>query len=181
MYISFVMNIRTSKIPNSIVHGSLHTVVTRQSLLGFHRENNTKNKYLDPSCTKTVLLLFIREQDAKGISTVIESCQKKVVKFNRELDVVNDQTSFVHKAFNFELTKKDQADSIKPIHTETIPYDYAEKLCLLHYFDMMVVYNMNILMIDNVNYEIDLECYEYKTYEFPNRSVQEKIFRDMLY
>lgn len=179
MYITFVFQLRNTLVPKSIINGSVHAIVTRKSLLGFHKKS--KNNKFDEHCTKTELLLFTNQDNAKSIASIIEKCHQNTVKFTREIDFEEYNNAKISNSLRFDIDKSDYADSMKPLTIEIIPYNYLEKLCLLHYFDMLVADNMNIIRHSNTNYDIYLDCYEYKTFELPNRSVQEKLFRDMLY
>lgn len=182
MYINFVLRLRSTLIPKTIVNGSVHAIVTRKSLLGFHKE--IKHSQFDPSCSKTELLLFTNELHATNMAAILEKSHKNKVRFIREITYEDHSIAKITNSLNFELESGAFADSMKPISTEIIPYNYLEKLCILHYFDMLVVNDMNVMQYNKnkrVDYEIYLDCYQYKTYELPNRSIQEKLFRDMLY
>ncbi len=46
---------------------------------------------------------------------------------------------------------------------------------------MLIVYNQTVKNVNDELFEVVMDCHEYRTLEYPNRVVQEKIFRDMLY
>lgn len=183
MYINFVLRLRNTLIPKTVVNSSVHAIVTRKSLLGFHKE--LKHTQFDSSCTKTELLLFTSELHATNMANILERSHKNKVRFTREITYEDHTVAKITNSLNFEIVNGDYADSMKPINTEVIPYNYLEKLCILHYFDMLIVNDMNIMQYNRnnnrIDYEIYLDCYQYKTFELPNRSIQEKLFRDMLY
>lgn len=179
MYIDFSLKLRNVVIPKTITRTSVYAIVTRRSLLGFHKK--VQHPQYDPSCTKTALLLFTEKNDAKDIVSILETSQKNIVQFSRDFSDEDYSSAKIRNSLNFKILKDDYADSIKPISTEIIPYQHLEKLCLLHYFDMLIVDNMEIMQTNKNEYDINLDCYHYKTLELPSRSVQEKFFRDMLY
>lgn len=168
-------------MPRAMTRGSLYTVVTRSSLMGFH-----KRKYPgagDPLCTKTTLLTFVNEQDANDIMRIMETCQGKIPRFQRDIEFQKSGVAMIDNApdENPDVTEVTHGESIKPLHVENIPYNHMERLCLIHYFDMLIVYDKTIEQITDKWYEISMDCYEYSTQGNPNRDIQEKIFRDMLY
>ena len=170
-----VFRLRNEPVPKKITRGSVYAVVTRKSILGFHKYPNSPN--FDPSCTKTELILFEKEFHAKNISAVLEKSYMNIVRFSREITYEDKSISVISDSLNFDIHPDEPADSFKPIDIELIPFDHLEKLCMIHYFDMLVAYEIDIQNGQNIY----LDCYRYNTYELPNRTIQEKIFRDMLY
>lgn len=182
MRLSLFIKIRNTPIPKSIINENLYSITCRRTLLGFHKMNYQENYRgnLDNSCTKTELLLFQRENDAKDVIKIMELSQGKINRFIRDITVTNGTNTMLENIQDLDIFGE-HADSLKPLNIEIIPYNYFEKLCILHFFDMLIVYNQNIKNIKHDQYEIFMDCYEYKTIEYPNRIIQEKIFRDMLY
>jgi len=177
-----MFNIHNMVVPRAVIRGPLYTVVSRSSMVGFHKKI-TNQKILDPFCTKTVLLTFTKENDANDVMKVLEAIQGKIPHFQRDIEFHHNGVAMIDNYPEPYLVSGEgtHADSIKPLHIENIPYNHMERLCLIHHFDMLIVHNKTIENIDEKWYEIGLDCYEYKTNEVPNRDIQEKIFRDMFY
>lgn len=181
MNINLVLQLRNTIIPKSVTNSSVYAVVTRRSLLGFHKQYRYHGSF-DSLCTKTELLFFTSENHAKDFSSILEKSHQNMVRFTRDITYENYNVAKIDGSLNFDIgINNGYADTIKPIDIELIPYDYVEKLCLLHYFDMLLAYDMNIIEHDKNKYDILFECFQYRTLELPSRAVQEKMFRDMLY
>lgn len=182
MRMTLIFHIHNTVVPRAVVRGPLYTVVSRSSMVGFHKKT-TSQSILDPLCTKTVLLTFTDEADAKEVVNVLENIQGKIHRFQRDIEFYHNDVAMIdnYPEQTPESGEVAYGDSIKPLHVENIPYNHMERLCLLHHFDMLIVYKKMIDKISESWYEIGFDCYEYKTNEAPNRDIQEKIFRDMFY
>ena len=156
----------------------MYTITSRRTMLGFHKMNYKDN--IDRHCTKTQLLFFQKENDAKDVASIMEMSQGKIARFERDVDFTDGMRAMLQNVQENSI-EGEHADSLKPINIEMVPYSYLEKLCILHFFDMLIVYNQKIKKEDDKGYEIVMDCYEYRTLEYPNRIIQEKMFRDMLY
>lgn len=181
MRLTLIFHLRSGLMPRAVTRGSLYTVVTRSSLMGFHKRIYQGAE--DPLCTKTTLLTFVNEQDANEMVRVMEACQGKIPRFQRDIEFQKSGVAMIDNAPEETAGAGGvvHGDSIKPLYVENIPYNHMERLCLINYFDMLIVYDKNIEQLAENWYEISLDCYEYTTQGNPNRDIQEKIFRDMLY
>lgn len=179
MYVDFLLRWKTGSIPKTITKSSVYAVVTRRSLLGFHKMCDVP--LFDPACTKTELLVFVSEAHANSIVSILEKSHQNTVQFSREINYSDHSISKIKNSLRFDIKENEYADSIKPMSVEIIPYNHLEKLCLLHYFDMLITHDMNIIQHGKNEYEIAFDCYQYRTLEFPNKKIHEKMLRDMLY
>lgn len=180
MRINWKIQVREKPVPKSVVHGSLYTIATRNTMLAFHKIAFQRDR--DPMCTKTGLLMFAYEYDANEIANMIEETQRKIMKLDRDIYADAENPSLLEsRLVEHIFCQEAVGDSLKPIHIEAIHYNQLEQLCLLHHFDMLIVYHKKIHTNDPEDYQVDLDCYEYITKEPPNRVMLEKIFRDMLY
>lgn len=150
-------------LPRSITSNSCHFIATRNSLFGIHRTLNRID--FDTACTKTTLLAFLDEEHAQLTMNRLDYLQRNGVDINRisEGDELPNTSVGKWRA------------SIAPMKLETMSIGDLERLCLLHYFDMYVVANMDMELSEHLT----LMCYENKTYEWPNRSILDRFMRDM--
>jgi hypothetical protein len=156
--------------------------------MGFHKRIR-QSIDIDTACTKTNLLLFINEQDANDVAKIMEQSQGQIIRFSRDIDFIRPNSAILDNSNDIDtskyklnnITNKIMKHNKTPINVEAIPYNYLEKLCVIHYFDMLIVYNKTITEIANDRYDLDLACYEYNTTELPNRMIQENMLRDLLY
>lgn len=181
MRITTVINIKGNRIPSSISSSSLYTLSSQNTMMGFHKRVRQNNLNIDTSCTKTNLLLFVHQQDAIDVVKTIDQTQGKILRFTRDIDFINRKSAILDNTNDIDVSKYKLNNSKVSMNIEAIPYNYLEKLCSIHYFDMLIVYNKTITEIANDRYELDLECYEFNTTELPNRMIQENILRDLLY
>lgn len=181
MRVNIVVNVTDRTVPKAVSSGSVYGVVTRQTMFGLHKYSaNTKNT--DPVCTKTTIVTFVRDEDAKDFVRILDDFQNKKATFSREVRFDNSVAILENQTVQPNDDGKTRVtDSLKPLQTEPIPYSHMEQLCILHFFDMLVVYDKRISLVSENEYNLDVSCYEYRTYEYPNRVIQEKIFRNMLY
>lgn len=175
--IAFVVNTKMA-VPRSVTNSSLYSIVTRRTMFGLHGEMESKD--LDMMCTKTGLVVFLYEKDVADVARLIDVANKSATVLVRDLRCVGENRSVTYGNSPYISTLSGSTESLKPLSIESIPYGYLEKICMLHYFDMLVVYNQKIVEKKSGNYEIAMDCFHYRTTEPPNRSIQEMRFRDML-
>ena len=181
MRITFVVNIKGNRIPSNISSTSLYTLSSQNTMMAFHKRVRQNNLNIDTSCTKTNLLLFVHQQDANDVVKTIDQTQGKILRFTRDIDFINRKSAILDNTNEVDITRYKLNNSKVPMNIEAIPYNYLEKLCSIHYFDMLIVYKKTITEISNDQYELDLDCYEFNTTELPNRMIQENMLRDLLY
>jgi len=149
-------------IPKSFRNTSLHTIVTRQTLLGFHRTR--KDIQVDHECTKTTLLTSTDIRVAEQLLQQLDREHKFGYTWNR--DIVDDVIS----------REKDTLTSLMPLSLISMKIDEFEQLCWLHNFDMFVATSIEMLPA-----HILVNGYDFRTWEFPNRGMVEKYMTDMLH
>ena len=155
---------RLPAFPKVVRERPIYGIVSRNTLLGYHREIIRPD--VDLSCTKTVVMFATDEDLARNVMEKLESLQARGFVPNRNLQP-HDQIIFQNNVQH----------SLMPYTTESFPYTDIEKLCMLHFFDLNVIYNVH----EGKNDELQLDCYEYSTSDWPNRSSIELYMRDMLY
>lgn len=174
MRLNIQLHVHSRTIPRYVIRGSVHTLVVRSSIFGLHKRMN------DTGCSKTELLAFVYPHDANEFLELMQQCQGRIHRFEREIDFCGNTIAVLENSSE----NNDPylcTDSIKPMYTDTIIYNHMERMCLMHNFDMLIVYNKRIEQVKEDCYEVGMDCYEYITKETPHRDIQEKILRDMLY
>lgn len=150
-------------LPRSMMSNTCHFISTRNSLFGIHRTLNRID--FDMSCTKTTLLAFLEEDQAQTMMNRLDYMQRNGIDINRLTDGDELPNTSVGK----------WRAGIAPLKLESMSIGDMERLCLLHYFDMYIVANMDVEEFDRLT----LMCYENKTYEWPNRNILDRFMRDM--
>ncbi len=150
-------------LPRSMVSNSCHFIATRSSLFGIHRNLNRID--FDTACTKTTLLGFAEQEHAQKVLERLDYMQRNGVDINRISDGNEMSTTNLGR----------WRASIAPLKLESMRISELERLCLLHYFDMYIVANLDV----EQNNDLTLICYENKTYEWPNRDILDRFMRDM--
>lgn len=177
--IAFVVNTYPYGVPKSVTNTSLYSIVTRRTMFGLHKE--IKHKDFDMMCTKTDLVLFLKKDDANNVAEMIDVASRNATMLVRDLRYIGEMTSVTYgESPSYDDYGISLTESIKPLSIECIPYGHIEKISILHYFDMLVVYNQKISKKKSGTVEIVLDCFQYRTSEFPSRDIQEMRFRDML-
>lgn len=148
------------RYPDYISKERLHIITTKNTIFGVH--NLTYEKDLDPSCTRTNLVSFVREEDAKNFRTSLEQFQiiRKQVP-DRVIDGSDD---------TFRKT-----GSLMTFHVDSIDANDIESLCRIHGFNMLVVHHVHTS--DELMRDI-FECYLYES-PLPSPSLLAKYFKDM--
>lgn len=152
-------------LPRSMLSNKCHFISTRNSLFGVHRYLQRID--FDNSCTKTTLVGFLEEDQANTFLQRLDFMQRSGIDINR--------CNTLDNVLNFDKFSP-YGNSMAPLQLEGMTISDIERLCLLHFFDMYIVANMDH---DISNDNITLMCYENKTYEWPNRDILDRFMRDM--
>jgi len=139
--------------PKYIHHPKLYALTSRGTYYGVHRDMILKN--YDPKCSKSSLLMFVEKAHALSFRLFLEQQQKSNLMMDRILD--NNLTNNVIRS-----------TSIQPLLIEQITSQHLEILCLLNFF--------NSIIVNKVQKEQQgiLVCgYEFITYDIPNRQIIE--------
>lgn len=153
---------RHGAYPRSLQQENVHVITARSTLYAFHK--TTIRPEYDTHCTKTVLVGCFDRQHADELINVIDHCQRNGYSVNRiiEDDIIDLRKPYIHGA------------SLLPLSIEQVPLPDLEKICLLQYFDLFIVYD-----IQRFTNTLQLHCYEYKTYETPSSGLIRKYMEDM--
>ncbi len=119
MYVSLSINVRSTHLPKSVINGNMYTITSRRTILGFHRTNYNDN--VDRSCTKTELLFFQLEDDAKKLAKIMETIQGRIVRFDRDIDFTDTNRAVLKNVQEFNNFGR-PVDSLKPLAIEMVPY-----------------------------------------------------------
>lgn len=154
---------RCGSYPRSLQHEKVHVVTTRNTLYGIHK--NIIHPDYDMNCSKTVLLACFERIHAKKLISTIEHVQRRGLPIQREIqdDIVNLSTPAIYNSGFF------------PLSVEEVALPDLEQICLLHFFDMFVTFDLEEQDTDTLL----LNCYEYKTYEIPNQGIIRRFMEDM--
>lgn len=154
---------RHGAYPRSLQQEHVHVITARNTLYAFHK--TTIRPEYDTHCTKTVLVGCFDKKHAEELVKLIEYSQRNGYGINRLIhdDVIDLRTPY-HSSIG----------GLVPLSIEQVPLPDLEKMCLLHYFDMFVIYDMQSFMNT-----LQLHCYEYKTYETPSQGLIRKYMEDM--
>lgn len=150
-------------IPKSIQDAKAYTVVARNTLYGFHKTVSILN---DVSYSKTNLLCFTERQYAESFYNHLQEIQVTT-------GSILERDAFGDTIVPFTQNKK----TLLPLRIEELDLQDLKKLCLLHYFDMYVGFGMSYNIVENCYY---IDCYEYETFEPPNRGIQISFLENML-
>lgn len=153
---------RHGAYPRSLQQEHVHVITARNTLYAFHK--TTIRPEYDTQCTKTVLLGCFSKKHADELLNVLEFSQRNGYGINRQIedDRVDLRSRYMYGAV------------LLPLSIEQVPLPDLEKICLLQYFDMYVVHN-----IESYMNTLQLDCYEYKTYETPGQGLIRKYMDDM--
>lgn len=152
----------TGVIPERLRSQSMHGIVSRNTLFGYHRHLMSRSKLVDTQCTKSILWF---SPDMKIAEYMVQRLKEDFAKGIR----------FHHMDENLFL-RHERVSSLMPLSIEGFWLDDLEKLCHLHHFDLYIA--------DSLTFTDDMHVmtgYEYVTRDFPQRSAVEKYMRDMLY
>jgi len=152
----------SGNIPKSFRDIKLYSIVTRETLYGFHRARS--DIPVDPLCSKTVLLLSSERKIAEKVVEKMSIEHKYGYTWSRN---VYD---------NIIFREKEILPSLMPLSVMSMDISDLQKLCWLHNFDMFIAHSINYS-----DDEMYIDGYEYKTWELPNRGITEKYMNDMLY
>ena len=149
--------------PKYLHHTHLFALKSRGTYFGIHRDCVLKN--LDPQCSKTSLILFIENSHAINFKKHLDYQQRdKKVMVNR----------IIQQHAEVPTTR---STSIQPLDVEKISSRELRMMCLLHFFNLLIISNLK-----KDNDDVILYGYEFITYEFPNRQIIEhnlyKAFQD---
>lgn len=133
-------------------HKHLYLLKSRKTYYGVHTENYMNN--IDPTCSKTALLVFIYKKDALKFKSLLNRQQSYGKTYDR---VVND--------FGSDIIT---SNSIFPLEIEEIDTDKLRVMCYLQFFNLYIISE-----IINKNKDIKLYGTEISTYEYPNREMIE--------
>jgi hypothetical protein len=118
--------------------------------------------------SKTNLICFTEVKHARMFQEQLAGIQEQGGIIERCSDGINSYIGYVNKQ-----TK----GSKLPLGIVTLSVDDLMQLCLLHYFDMYIVFDMHDGEERN-SYVMD--CYEFHTSEPPNRGIINQYLEDML-
>lgn len=143
-------------VPRTVKSDIVHGIISRNTLYGVHRP--VMRPDMDLYCTKTTLLFFTTQTAAS-------------------------QFAKCYMYSNPALRR--------PWHLQSLPFSDVEQLCLLNYLDMYLCFHMmsdgggssdggsGAKRIRPGPANVVLDCYEYKTVEYPNRPILNKIMEDL--
>lgn len=134
-------------------HKKLYLLKSRDTYYGVHSELFLNE--IDPLCSKTALVVFIKKSDAVRFKKKLDSEQKSGKSYNRIIEnsisnVINS-TSISHQ-----------------MDVEEIDIDKLRILCYLHFFNIYIIND-----IIKINKKIILYGSEFSTHEYPSRQMIE--------
>jgi hypothetical protein len=135
----------------------LYAIKTRNSIYGVHKESES-------DVSKTSLVLFMQEKNAKSFKEYLEKCQEEKVYYNRVIE--NDTV-----AYGMPL----QSSSKMPLRLQRLSTKNLQLMCVMNYFDMLIVSK-----VEACGSVLDLYCFEYLFNGVPSRSMVELSLREML-
>jgi len=139
--------------PKIIHHNHLYSIKTRGSYYGIHRDMLAPN--YDPGCSKSSLVLFVEKNHANVFKQYLENQQKQCKMMDRITgdDLINSTVI---------------STSIQPFDVEKVTSNEVEILCLLHFFNLVII--TNAFKKDG---NLMVYGYEFITYDLPNRQILE--------
>ena len=135
----------------------LYAIKTRNSIYGIHKESESE-------VSKTSLVLFMEETNARNFKEYLEKCQEEKVYYNRVIE--NDSV-----AYGMPL----QSNSKMPLRLQRFPTKQLQLIRVMNYIDMLIVSKVE----ESVSV-LDLYCFEYVFNGLPSRSMAEYTLREML-
>ena len=116
--------------------------------------------------SNTYLLSFVKKSHAVKFKERIEEANKEKETYNRIITNYKD---------NIYISNRTYLNSITPCYLEEKNEKDFEYLCILNYFNMFIVYD-----VEYSENSLDVIGYEYKVRDKPNRSLLEHTFNKML-
>jgi hypothetical protein len=150
-----------NKYPDYISRERLHLIATRQSIFGVHLPHRIA-KDLDPQCTKTHLLAFLKYDDARNFKIMLENYKQY---HNNYPDRVLDGSVPIYGSH-----------VALPIGIEDFAAADIERLCQINWFSLLVVFN--VIESDDPLDDI-YNCYTLHT-QPPERNVVNSYFKNLL-
>ena len=142
----------------------VHVIMGKQqSYFGVHKTLIRPD--IDRVCTKTCLLSFSTSNHANLFVTHMKNLQENRVSVTHR-DIVDDSI-----LLEVPLEKK------VPLSVTSCSKTYLEYLCILHHFDMYLVYNVRKLRSRST---LDLDCLEYNTANYPDTWIQKQMLEGIL-
>lgn len=148
------------RYPDYLSKERLHIVTSKNTIFGIH--NLTFEKDFDPSCTRTNIVSFVREEDAHKFKSSLE--QYQMIKKHIPDRVIDGSDDTFRKI-----------GSLMTFHIDTIDANDIEGLCRIHGFNMLVVHHVHTG--DELMRDI-FECYLYES-PLPSSRLLAKYFKDM--
>ncbi len=159
-------------LPRSMSSTQCLFLTTRKTMFGVHR--NLHRIDFDDECSKTALLGFVEQDNAELFLKKIDHMQRSGSNVDRCMigDIMPPNSYLPWRS------------GIAPLKLEPFPINDIQRLCLLHYFDLYIVVNIDAGLPSDSSkssHESDMTllCYEFKTYEWPNRNILDRFMSDM--
>lgn len=159
-----MLQVRTHRTPppEHLRSETLHGIVSRSTLFGFHRPITSPSKPIDKDCTKSILWTTPDISIAEYMLQRLKDDTKKGVRF--------------HHLDNDLFLQRERVTSLMPLAIETFSLEDLQKISELHHFDLYIA--DTIVMSDDFHV---MNGFEYVTHRFPERAVIEKYMHNMLY
>ena len=135
----------------------LYAIKTRNSIYGIHKESESE-------VSKTSLVLFMEERNARSFKEYLEKCQEENVFYSRTVE---------NNAVTYGMPL--HSSSKMPMRLQRFPTKQLQLMCVMNYFDMLIVSK-----IEESNNVLDIYCFEYVYSDVPSRSMAEYTLREML-
>lgn len=139
--------------PKYIHHPKLYSLKSRGTYYGIHRDMVLTN--YDPKCSKSSLLMFVEKSHAITFRLFLEQQQKNNLMMDRILD-----TNYTNNTI--------RSTSLQPLLIEQLTSNQLEILCLLNFFNSVIVNK-----VQKEQEGIVVCGYEFITYDVPNRQIIE--------
>lgn len=106
----------------------------------------------------------MQRDHANEVIQMLHDVQRQGCPMNRIMDgdAINLQQ---HSLYN---------SGILPMDITELYFPDIQKMCVLHFFDLYICFDL-----DKKDDLFQLQCYEFETHEWPNRSIVEKFMNDM--
>lgn len=144
----------------------LYVITGKQnSYFGVHRALVRPDH--DMVCTKTCLLSFTTPFHANMLSSYLQNAQDKRISVIHR-DLTNDNISL-----EMPLEKK------VTLGVTSCPKLYLEYICLLHHFDMYLVYNVRKKPKQGAQ-RLEVDCMEYNTRDYPDTWMMKKMLDSLI-
>jgi hypothetical protein len=135
----------------------------QHSYFGVHRTLVRPDN--DMVCTKTCILSFTTPYHANVLSGYLQNAQEK------RISVIHRDLSNNSMALEMPLERK------VVLSVSSCPKLYLEYICLLHHFDMYLVYNVRKQQPTNT---LDVDCMEYRTGDYPDTWMLKKMLESLI-